>query len=49
MGFSGQLHDLVDLPRGKNPRYPLNMRLGEPQSRLDIPSMLSVLHYLTMI
>jgi hypothetical protein len=28
MEVSGQLH-----PQGKSPRYPLDRRLGEPQSR----------------
>jgi hypothetical protein len=32
MGVSGQLHALSALyPRGKGPRYPLNMRLGGMQ------------------
>jgi hypothetical protein len=30
---SGQLHALAALPRGKRPRYPLDKRLGESQSR----------------
>jgi hypothetical protein len=29
MKVSGQLHHPAALPQGKNPRYPLNMRLGE--------------------
>jgi hypothetical protein len=34
MGASGQHHAPVALyPRGKNPRYPLDRRLGGPQSR----------------
>jgi hypothetical protein len=33
MGVSGQLHALADLPQGKSPRYPLDRRLGGPQSR----------------
>jgi hypothetical protein len=30
---SGQLHALAALPPGKSPRYPLERRLGGPQSR----------------
>jgi hypothetical protein len=30
---SGQLHAPAALPRGKSPRYPLDRRLGGPQSR----------------
>jgi hypothetical protein len=33
MEVSGQLHALTALPLGKEPRYPLNRRLGGPQSR----------------
>jgi hypothetical protein len=34
MGVSGQHHALAALyPRGKDPRYPLYRRLGEPQSQ----------------
>jgi hypothetical protein len=33
MEVSGQLHDLVALPPGIEPRYPLNRRLGGPQKR----------------
>jgi hypothetical protein len=34
MGVSGQRHAPAALyPRGKNPRYPLDRRLGGPQSR----------------
>jgi hypothetical protein len=33
MEVSGQLHDLVALPPGKGPWYPLGSRLGGPQSR----------------
>jgi hypothetical protein len=29
----GQPHALAALPQGKNPRYPLNMRLSDSQSR----------------
>jgi hypothetical protein len=32
---SGQLHAPTALPRGKSPRYPLDRRLGGPQSGLD--------------
>jgi hypothetical protein len=32
MEVRGQLHALATLPRGKSPRYPLNMRLGRPQN-----------------
>jgi hypothetical protein len=31
--MSGQLHAPAAFPRGKNPRYPLDRRLGETQSR----------------
>jgi hypothetical protein len=34
-GTSGQLHTSPALPRGKSPRYPLNRRLGGPQSRSE--------------
>jgi hypothetical protein len=30
---SGRLHALTDLPPEKNPRHPLNGRLGSPQGR----------------
>jgi hypothetical protein len=30
---SGQLHSPAALPPGKSPRYPLDRRLGGPQSR----------------
>jgi hypothetical protein len=30
---SGQLHAPAALPRGRNPQYPLDLRLGGPQSR----------------
>jgi hypothetical protein len=30
---NGQLHTSVALPLGKNPRYPLDRRLGGPQCR----------------
>jgi hypothetical protein len=33
MDVSGQLHAPVVLPLGNSPRYPLNRRLGETQSR----------------
>jgi hypothetical protein len=34
MGVSGKRHDLTAIcPRGKDPLYPLYMRLGGPQSR----------------
>jgi hypothetical protein len=33
MEVSGQLHTLANLPPGKEPRYPLDRRLGGPQSR----------------
>jgi hypothetical protein len=33
MEVSGQLHALAALPQGKSPRYPLDTRLGGPQSR----------------
>jgi len=33
MGVSGQLHTPAALPAGKNPWYPLDRRLGGPQSR----------------
>jgi hypothetical protein len=36
MGVSGQRHASAALyPRGKNPRYPLDRRLGGPQTGLD--------------
>jgi hypothetical protein len=34
MEMSGQLHAPVALPPGKSPLYPLDRRLGGPQSRL---------------
>jgi hypothetical protein len=33
MEMSGQLHTPAAFPQGKSPRYPLDRRLGEPQSR----------------
>jgi hypothetical protein len=33
MKVSGQLHALAALPRENNLQYPLDRRLGEPQSR----------------
>jgi hypothetical protein len=33
MDVSGQLHDPAALPQGKSPWYPLDRRLGGPQSR----------------
>jgi hypothetical protein len=33
MEVSGQLHAPAALPQGESPRYPLNRRLGGPQSR----------------
>jgi hypothetical protein len=33
MEVSGQLHDPAALPPGKKPLYPLDKRLGGPQSR----------------
>jgi hypothetical protein len=33
MELSGQLHAAAALPQGKSPRYPLDRRLGGPQSR----------------
>jgi hypothetical protein len=33
MEVSGQLHAPVASSQGKNPRYPLDRRLGGPQSR----------------
>jgi hypothetical protein len=33
MEVSGQLHAPAALAQGKNPGYPLNTRLGGPQSR----------------
>jgi hypothetical protein len=33
MEVSGQLHAPAGLPPGKDPRYPLDRRLGGPQSR----------------
>jgi hypothetical protein len=33
MEVSGQLHAPVALPQGKRPWYPLDRRLGGPQSR----------------
>jgi hypothetical protein len=33
MEVSGQLHASVALPQGKSPWYPLDRRLGGPQSR----------------
>jgi hypothetical protein len=32
MEVSYEIHASVALPRGKNPRYPLDKRLGGPQS-----------------
>jgi hypothetical protein len=32
MDVSGQLHAMAILPQGKCPWYPLDMRLGGPQS-----------------
>jgi len=32
MEVSGPLQAPLDLPQGKNPRYPLNRRMGGPQS-----------------
>jgi hypothetical protein len=32
MEMSGQLHDPAALSQGNNPRYPLDRRLGGPQS-----------------
>jgi hypothetical protein len=33
MEVSGQLHASVAFPLGKDPRYPLDRKLGGPQSR----------------
>jgi len=33
MVVSGQLNTLATLPQGKNPQYPADRRLGEPQSQ----------------
>jgi hypothetical protein len=33
MKVSGQLHALATFPQGKSPWYPLNRRLGGPQSQ----------------
>jgi hypothetical protein len=33
MEVSGQLHDRSLYPQGKSPQYPLDRRLGGPQSR----------------
>jgi hypothetical protein len=33
MEVNGQLHDPAALPQGKSPSYPLDKRLGGPQSR----------------
>jgi hypothetical protein len=33
MEVSGQLHTPAHFPPGKSPRYPLDRRLGGPQSR----------------
>jgi hypothetical protein len=33
MEVSGQIHAPAALPRGKEPRYPLDRRLGGPQSQ----------------
>jgi hypothetical protein len=33
MEVSGQLHVLAAYPQGKSPLYPLDRRLGGPQSR----------------
>jgi hypothetical protein len=35
MEVSGQLHTLAALPQGKSPWYPLDRRLGGPQSRSE--------------
>jgi hypothetical protein len=35
MEVSGQLHALAALPRGSRPRYPMDRRLGGPQSRSE--------------
>jgi hypothetical protein len=35
MEMSGQLHAPTALTSAKNPRPPLNRRLGEPQSRRE--------------
>jgi hypothetical protein len=35
MEVSGQLHAPAALPPGIKPRYPLDRRLGGPQSRLN--------------
>jgi hypothetical protein len=35
-GIAPLIHDLTVLFRGKEPQYPLNMRLGGPQSGLLI-------------
>jgi hypothetical protein len=35
MEVSGQLHDLALYPQGKSPWYPLDRRLGGPQSRSE--------------
>jgi hypothetical protein len=36
MEVSGQLHAPAALPRGKSPWYPLDKRLGVPQSRSEL-------------
>jgi len=33
MEVSGPLQAPLDLPQGKNPRYPLNRRMGGPKSQ----------------
>jgi hypothetical protein len=35
MDVSGKLHTTDALPRGENHRYPLDMRLDEPQTRSE--------------
>jgi hypothetical protein len=35
MEVSGQLHDPAALSPGKSPQYPLDRRLGGPQSRSE--------------
>jgi len=35
MEVSGQLHSPAALPQGKSPWYPLDRRLGGPQSRSE--------------
>jgi hypothetical protein len=44
MGLSGQRHAPAALyPRGKDPRYPLDRKLGGPQSRLDAEARRKIL------